>query len=334
MERRVKRDLGIIVLRTLAMSMIVLCHLCSFFSTPSFLPQFLNVGVYVFLIISGWLYGGKEISEPTSWLFRRWKKIYIPILLWLSLVGILSLILYHQKIAQKDLLLLVFNLQGLSWIIPSFPQLSGEGLVAGLGHLWFITVLFCCYTMLCFRIVKENSLISFLVSLVISIILGLFGINLFCLSCFLLGCSLKKIRFTKRELTIVTFLMILSVLVRLVGKRYLDGTVYYDVIIVGIAQILLSMGLFVIIKDIVDSSALAQRIANSWLVLKGDRLSYHIYITHYLFLCPLFGLTSFVPSPVLQVVVFIVLSLFSAVLLKWISDIILKRLNYSSTQNT
>jgi len=326
MKSSSRRDLGIVVLRTFAMLMIVLCHFFTW-GGVSYLPQFLSVGVFVFLLISGWLYSDKDIQAPFRWLYERWKKICIPILIWVLFVCSVSLCFYHQRIGIRDLLLLVSNLQGLSWILPFFPHLSGEGLVFGLAHLWFITVLFCCYFLLCFRSIYKNDLIVCLLLFALSICLGLVGINLFYLTCFFLGSTLKKVRLTRLRVFIITCIMILAVIVRLVGRHFLDGTSYYNVIIVSITQIIISVWLFVLIKWLVDNLSYAQKKADNWLMQKGDILSYHIYITHYLYLCPLFNLHSFTKSLFFQVIAFIVLTLISAVLLKWISDKSIKYLS-------
>ena len=329
-KHSLKRDSGIIALRTLAMLMIVLCHVCIYLQAPTFLPQFLNAGVFVFLLISGWLYSDKVIAVPLRWLFERWKKLCIPILIWVLSVWLVSVCFYHQTIGKRDLLLFFSNLQGMSWILPSFPRLSGEGLVSGLEHLWFITVIFCCYILLCFRFIKQNSSIVCLILFSLSICLGLMGINLFYLACFFLGCALKKFTITRNRVFVATIIAILAVMIRLGGRHFLDGTVYYNVIIVSMTQILICVWLFVSIKWLVDNYSIAKTIADSRLVRKGDQFSYHIYITHYLFLCPFFGLRHFIPSTILQIVVFAALTLLSAIALKWISDKSIKCISKSS----
>lgn len=56
-----KRDAAVSLIRLLAISAIVVCHLLQY--SGSELAWWLNVGVQVFLCISGWLYGGKKIEN-------------------------------------------------------------------------------------------------------------------------------------------------------------------------------------------------------------------------------------------------------------------------------
>ena len=142
-----ERDPGIALTRVVAMLFIIFCHLSSF-RGPGWLPQVFNVGVYVFLLISGWLYSKKEVPRPTIWLIHRWKKLCIPLLIWILVTELLSILVFRTHLGVKNLILFSTNLQGLSWVFPSFPSIERTGLAAGLDHLWFITIIFLCYILL------------------------------------------------------------------------------------------------------------------------------------------------------------------------------------------
>ena len=43
----------------------------------------LNIGVQVFFCISGWLYGGKKITGPTTWIWKNYVKILVDVLVFL-----------------------------------------------------------------------------------------------------------------------------------------------------------------------------------------------------------------------------------------------------------
>lgn len=49
----------ITIIRSFAMVVIILCHYCDYFEGVEFLSQLFNVGVPIFFIISGFLYGQK-----------------------------------------------------------------------------------------------------------------------------------------------------------------------------------------------------------------------------------------------------------------------------------
>lgn len=63
-------------LRVLALIMIVLCHFLQELNCKW--AWILNIGVQSFFLISGYLYGYKQISKWTLWLVKRIKKVYIP----------------------------------------------------------------------------------------------------------------------------------------------------------------------------------------------------------------------------------------------------------------
>ena len=59
-----KKDTSIQIIRIFSMTMIVICHLLSIMQNYYMiaLSQFFSIGVYIFLFISGFLYGKKEIN--------------------------------------------------------------------------------------------------------------------------------------------------------------------------------------------------------------------------------------------------------------------------------
>lgn len=78
------------VVRIVGMFLIFATHLFLGFYGSS-LGYFFNVGVPLFFIISGYLYGKKEIKEPLNWYFRRFVKICIPMYIFVLLVCFIAL---------------------------------------------------------------------------------------------------------------------------------------------------------------------------------------------------------------------------------------------------
>jgi len=70
----------ITVIRAAAMILIVLCHYVSWYPSISFVGQVFNVGVPLFFVISGFLYGGKTIENIPNWYIKQLIKISVPIL--------------------------------------------------------------------------------------------------------------------------------------------------------------------------------------------------------------------------------------------------------------
>lgn len=126
-NNRVTRDVSISIARFLAMIMIISCHMFSYYDNE--LAHWLNVGVQIFLVISGFLYGTKDISSPIVFLKRNFRKIIIPY--WLFLVlAIAGYLLF----CPMDL--------SISAIIRAF---TCSGTIKGLGHLWFVGYILFCY---------------------------------------------------------------------------------------------------------------------------------------------------------------------------------------------
>ena len=65
-----RKDWSISTIRMLAMCSIVACHLCQLYGLPA--AWVLNIGVQVFLMISGWLYGLRpDFSDIRNWYAKR-----------------------------------------------------------------------------------------------------------------------------------------------------------------------------------------------------------------------------------------------------------------------
>ena len=77
------------VVRVIAFVFILLCHFTSSIESIGFLGQIFNVGNSIFFLLSGYLFGTKDINHPGLWLKRRMVKILIPYYLWLMVLAIL-----------------------------------------------------------------------------------------------------------------------------------------------------------------------------------------------------------------------------------------------------
>lgn len=68
-----KRNAGISLIRVAAMLSIVFAHICAW--KGIYLYQLGSIGVEVFLFISGYLYGRREISDRKQWMIARVRRI-------------------------------------------------------------------------------------------------------------------------------------------------------------------------------------------------------------------------------------------------------------------
>ena len=121
-----QRDYSISALRGVAMCLIISCHMMQYYNIG--LAWWLNVGVQIFLVLSGYLYSSKTIEHPWKWIGCQFKKILIPYYFFL----IISFIFYVWKVPSV-----------------SYESFGGSLLcistVDGLGHLWFIRYILFCY---------------------------------------------------------------------------------------------------------------------------------------------------------------------------------------------
>ena len=124
-------------IRVGSMLAIVLCHLLQAYSNRwAFV---FNIGVQVFLALSGYLYGRKIISNWKQWGMGRVKRVYVPMFLFLIVVLPLYLVFHREVFSWKAYALNFLNLQGIPFAI------GGGGMVQGIRHLWFITAIMFAY---------------------------------------------------------------------------------------------------------------------------------------------------------------------------------------------
>lgn len=119
------------ILRVLAMLSIVSCHICQFYGNEwAFI---LNIGVQIFLVISGYLYGQRTEDNWGKWFKKRFVKLYPPFIIYV--MAVLPLYFFYQRSYLKPYVILVyiFDLQGI---------LGGA---KGLNHLWYMTTIAICY---------------------------------------------------------------------------------------------------------------------------------------------------------------------------------------------
>lgn len=99
------------LLRILATGSIIVCHILQ--TLDNRWAYIFNVGVQVFFVLSGYLYGHKTITGWGSWLKGRFQKLYIPFIIAVLFFMVFYLITGMYEVTPKILLVYVLNLQGL-----------------------------------------------------------------------------------------------------------------------------------------------------------------------------------------------------------------------------
>ena len=300
-------------IRFISMLMIVVCHLLQFYGNN--LAYFFNVGVQIFLIISGFLYGYKEINlAPVEWLSIRFSKILVPYWILLFLYICLSLLVSVE---------LPF--------VEICKSLFGFGNLPGLNHLWFIPNILFCYVITPYVksiITRSNgSFHTFLVFLFIYIIVSSI-VNLYFrhdfISCYILGLfigfhyykSQKKDIFIRNISVCFIFLALITNLIRIyfpldyINHSILTVYANYCHLLLALAFFCISFMLFRSINYKVH------------LFYISDRYSYFIYLTHHIFILSPLSLMSLTNNCIFNILIVLILSVISSFIVKKLSELI------------
>lgn len=321
-----ERDYSISLLRIIAMFMIIGCHIASFLNN-NIIAMILNVGVEIFLIISGYLYSNKVITNNKKFILKRSKKIMKPLII-TTVMYIIFAILTKKIINIKAIPFLLCNLQGINFLISAIkvPQIEG------LSHTWFLTVILLCYLLLILVKELENryeykySLRGIILLILVLVGLDLLfiplGIQLGYFLTFFIGYILGKIELiiTNKMYMLYTLIMILSLTIRLLGRHLFDGSIFYANIIVIFTQILLALWFFFSVKWFISKFIFFDRVSKSDIVKILDSYSFYVYLIHYMFIVGTLSVKGFINGTFLQLLAIVLLTVFSAFVVKVIDN--------------
>lgn len=327
-----KRDLSIMLVRIVAMLFIFIDHLVLYIDVPlkNVILQITNSGVLIFLFISGFLYGGKNIKNIKEWMIGRIKHLLIPYWIFLFVYFLIQLIrgIFNIKI----ILIYFFVLQG---FLGSYDELR---------PLWFMTLLFLCYMLVpCLQKLKdfklsEKAFILYIISVLsLQIVLAFkcditldFGhpLSWYIVAIFVFSLGyisnnwVIKNGLLSKTLVTITFLMIISCVIRIFGQKYLDNTVFYDRVISIWTNVVLDIWIFIMIRAI--SISFENRI-NRDLVQKIDKISYCFYLVHFVVISRLEFLVN--KYTLLFVLLSLIIAYVSASILQVVSSFVVKRIS-------
>ena len=115
------------MIRFIAMGLIIMCHICQFYD--SMLAWWFNIGVQIFFVLSGFLYGNKKIEDPILWVKRNYIKILLPYYIFSFVAIILHYLFASESINIVSVIKLLFCV----------------GTIDRIGHLWFVGHILFCY---------------------------------------------------------------------------------------------------------------------------------------------------------------------------------------------
>lgn len=284
------KDMGISYTRVIAMIFILIDHIVLTINIPfkSYIIQITNTGVLIFLFISGFLYGRKEINNFSTWFIKRAKKILLPLYVFMIFLAIFKII-FEGNINIIEYLKYLINMQGIL------------GVTDGGVHLWFLTALMICYLItplleIIKRKNKELKLSKTIIILCICVIVQIFcayfvnikfalghpfSTYLIYLFTYAIGYYYSYYTQNKevnsKKIIIFTLTMIISMFIRVVSNKLIDGTILYDRIIAMYTNVIFAIWVSIFIKKyyIAINCKFLKRVVN-----KLDCLSFEIYIVH------------------------------------------------------
>lgn len=314
-----KRDLSISFVRMLAMMFIVICHVMQYYDME--LAWWFNVGVQIFLCISGYLYGRKRILD----ILVFYRKNFVKILIDYEIVVFAAV---AATVLFTDTVITVEEIAGAVLTVST---------IAGGAHLWFIPTILMCYllTPLYERIfsraeqshkllVPAAVLLFVMNELVFRQVFSYF--NAAWINCYLIGFALRRFQQYRFWYTGSAWLLTLTGAVCIsiqASVRYLQlitltdawRPFYYPMCDYG--HVFLGVALFcsgrVLLRPFCNIN-LIQRILRL-----SDRYSYQIYLTHHFFILGPLSLMALTANSYVNVVLILLLTVLTAVLLQKIS---------------
>ena len=315
--------------RVLGVFLILLCHFTQE-STSVYLnmsAQLFNIGVDMFFILSGFLFGIRsDLSKNIIlWYKKRIKRIYIPYELFVIVLLIVHLIC-GKNILKSDWLWLILGLQG-----------SVVG-VLGAEQTWFITSILLCYLItplldsICIWIDTDRThrLAFIIVLILIPIGLALlpfaFISTVFSPLCwygisFFIGRKFDHIIFSRRYAITSFFVMCIAFGARLAARSWFDGTIFYDKLVVGYTQVIAAYAIFYMTAFITRDKVPGK------VVSFIASVSFEIYLYHYMFCVGPVRLFSLTNNWVVNCIIVTVLTVCIAIIMNIASRKIIKKVS-------
>ena len=316
----------VVWIRTIAVLLILLCHLTQTHQNEYIImsSQIFNVGVNIFIIISGFLFGRLGVKPPyRKWLLKRLKRIFIPY--WSFLVILLTIQIARDVFFEWKCIIYSFlGVHGFTYAIP------------GAEHTWFISAILLCYMftpLICAitdRIIKTNCKLLFVVFL---FSLGLLPIGIaffpnsailitvpFYTLAYMLGRYWHDNEMSAKEALVALSVSAISFIFRFCLRFWIDGTFIYDSIVAPYSHYIAGFGIFM------ASAWLFKR--KPWSVVTFiSTISFEIYLFHYMFMWPPLSVMAFTGSWCINAIVAVNLAVLTAVIIHHFVDLTNSRHN-------
>lgn len=330
--KAIKKDYTISILRFMAMVFIIICHMMQYYNF--FLCTWFNVGVQIFLCISGLLFGMHSMpSDLSLYIKRRFVRIYLSYVILIIPIIILFFIFHSDYISFPLAIKMLF----------SYDTISGG------GHLWYIPTIMMCYFLSVFYWLlyekiedpKKLLLLTITVLLIQVLIFETFlsYFNSAWINCYFLGFFLGQLRikgFRQLKVQIEKTIIIIALVSNVIQITidYFWPNIPFDGILLGCyhrycnyAHVCLGVAIVILVTHFfrkVDWSDVNHAIRDA--LDLSDRYSYEIYLIHQFLILGPFSLMSLTNVMFVNVVIIIIGTLLLSIVLKWISDYAARKL--------
>ena len=317
------KNAGISIIRVLAMFSIILTHWCKLAQINDY--QLFSIGVEIFLFISGYLYGKKEISNKTLWIKTRIKRLMFPYWMVLILIAGTRLLL-EMNISIKNFVLNLFSIQGINRILLNLDT----GSIEGYGQTWFLTILWVCYFIM--LLLKSNKRIDYYLSnrpvclfailAVLQIVMAFCGVQMVYIICYFMGYFLSRKEWLNKKIyALITCLFIVLSIVRLTTRNIFDGTILYDHIIARWSFVAMAIWIIMTLLFVCNRyKRISENIVKSkaWSIM--DYLSYPLFLTHYALLSGDLSVKFLGGNLIVQTLIFALLTMVLSVIVAFTTD--------------
>lgn len=256
---------------------IILCHVVVHYPNVyvQMSSQFFCIGVQIFFCLSGFLLGLQgQIQSIGIWYKKRLKRIYIPWLLFVIVLGFVHFI-QGSDLLTWNWLRLLLGLQGADVGVP------------GAGHTWFITSLLLCYLvtpLLSICVKRINPIPISIILAIIPVGLAILPMKVFMLLhpicwygiAYVAGNTYNVRWLTRRNGIIALAVAFVALALRLVVRHMTDNPLVYDKLCVNYTQFVAAVGIMFCLAVLFKERHV--RKVGSYV----SDISFELYLYHYM----------------------------------------------------
>lgn len=313
-------------IRMISFIFIVACHMLQFFNNE--IAFWLNVGVQIFIFISGYLYGKKSVKQIDIAEFykNRMLKILIP-----YYSALIPVILIHIFLLNKNIS-----------IYETINMLICHSTIRGGEHLWFVSTILMCYllTPIFQGIIKHKTKHSFIISggvLILATFIFFFFFNTYhnykpaWIICYIIGyayginCENKVLN--EHTLNLIFIILSLQNIPQIINDYFYNivnsDNTFYEMWC-NFNHVWLGISLFVLLKHFFKSMHLEKYVSLKRILDYSDKYSYEGYLVHQFMILGPLSLMCLTPSTALNICIIIFMIFAFAFILKSVTNPIYK----------